>query len=60
MPDQQLRLHLQSRQGLQENGVPKGTAWEDVPDDYKCKVCGASKKSFRPLAGPGSVAEDGI
>jgi len=36
--------------------IPKGRLFEDLPDDWKCSVCGASKKMFRPLAGPGSVA----
>lgn len=46
--------------GCKRGGVAKGTCWTDVPEDYKCKICGAGKKSFRPLAGPGSVAEDGV
>jgi len=31
--------------------VPEGTLFEDLPDDWKCPVCGASKKNFRPLGG---------
>jgi len=27
-----------------------------LPDDWKCPVCGAGKKMFKPLAGPGSAA----
>ncbi|MBW2321779.1 MAG: rubredoxin, partial [Deltaproteobacteria bacterium] len=23
-----------------------GTKWEDVPDDWECPVCGASKDDF--------------
>ena len=39
--------------------IPKGTHFNDIPEDMKCcPVCGATKKSFRPLAGPGSVAEE--
>jgi len=40
--------------------IPAGTAFKDLPDDWKCPHCGSSKKTFRPLAGPGSVAEEGI
>jgi rubredoxin len=32
--------------GDPENGVRPGTAWEDVPDDWLCPVCGAGKESF--------------
>jgi len=40
--------------------IPKGTSFADLPEDWKCPVCGVGKKMFRPLAGPGSVAEEGI
>lgn len=32
--------------GDPDNGVKPGTAWEDVPDDWVCPVCGAGKESF--------------
>jgi rubredoxin len=32
--------------GDPDNGVEPGTAWEDVPDDWECPVCGASKEDF--------------
>ncbi len=28
------------------NGVAPGTAWEDVPEDWCCPVCGAGKDEF--------------
>ncbi len=28
------------------NGVEPGTAWEDVPEDWLCPVCGAGKDEF--------------
>ena len=28
------------------NGVPKGTKFEDLPGDWSCPVCGASKDQF--------------
>ncbi len=33
-------------QGDPDNGVNPGTKWEDVPDDWECPVCGASKDDF--------------
>lgn len=34
------------KQGDPDNGVKPGTKWEDVPDDWECPVCGASKDEF--------------
>jgi flavin reductase (DIM6/NTAB) family NADH-FMN oxidoreductase RutF/rubredoxin len=33
-------------QGDPESGIPKGTAFEDLPDDWTCPVCGAEKSQF--------------
>jgi rubredoxin len=30
-------------------GVPAGTAFEDLPDDWACPECGARKAMFEPL-----------
>ena len=32
--------------GDPDNGVAPGTAWEDVPEDWVCPVCGLGKDSF--------------
>ena len=32
--------------GDPENGVPAGTAFEDLPDDWACPLCGATKEDF--------------
>lgn len=32
--------------GDPDNGVPVGTPWEKVPDDWVCPMCGASKAEF--------------
>ncbi len=32
--------------GAPAEGVPAGTAWESVPDDFSCPECGAGKESF--------------
>jgi rubredoxin len=46
--------------GDKKGKIPKGTRFEDLPDDWKCPCCGASKAQFKPLAGPGSVAEQAV
>lgn len=32
--------------GDPENGIAPGTAWEDVPDTWKCPDCGSPKSDF--------------
>jgi rubredoxin len=32
--------------GDPENGVPAGTAFENLPDGWVCPVCGAGKDQF--------------
>lgn len=32
--------------GDPDNGIPAGTAFEDLPDDWHCPVCGVSKDMF--------------
>lgn len=44
--------------GDRKGKIPKGVKFEDLSEDWKCPVCGAGKKMFRPLRGPGSVAEE--
>ncbi len=46
----------ESEKGDPISGIAPGTKFEDLPDDWKCPCCGASKKMFRPLAGPDSAA----
>jgi len=36
-------------EGLPEEGISPGTRWEDVPDDWECPDCGASKSDFEML-----------
>ena len=33
-------------EGDPENGVEPGTKFEDLPDDWTCPVCGATKDLF--------------
>jgi rubredoxin len=46
--------------GNKKTNIAPGTAFKDIADGWKCPFCGSSKKTFRPLAGPGSVLADGI
>jgi len=32
--------------GDPEHGIAPGTKWEDIPDDFHCPDCGASKLDF--------------
>jgi rubredoxin len=32
--------------GDPDNGIAPGTAWEDVPEDFVCPVCGLDKDAF--------------
>ena len=32
--------------GDPDNGVDAGTAWEDVPEDWVCPLCGVGKANF--------------
>jgi len=34
--------------GEPDNNIPPGTAFEDLPDDWVCPVCGAAKTEFSP------------
>jgi len=36
-------------QGLPEAGIPPGTPWEDVPDDFLCPECGEPKSAFERI-----------
>ncbi|MBA4392770.1 MAG: rubredoxin [Desulfobacca sp.] len=45
--------------GDRKGKIPKGVCFVDLPDDWRCPICGAGKKNFKPLAGPGSTAQEG-
>ena len=32
--------------GDPDNGIAPGTAWEDVPEDFVCSLCGVGKDQF--------------
>ena len=35
--------------GDPENGIPAGTAFEHLPDDWVCPLCGLGKEVFEPV-----------
>ena len=36
-----------TEKGESRRDVAPGTAWDDVPKDFKCPLCGAVKRMFR-------------
>lgn len=50
--------------GIPDSGIAPGTKWEDIPDDWTCPLCGATKGEFKeqtaeekPAAKPVSIQE---
>jgi rubredoxin len=37
------------REGDPDTGVPPGTPFEELPDDWGCPECGAMKADFEPF-----------
>ncbi len=37
-------------EGDPDNGIEAGTSFVDLPDDWVCPECGATKEEFEPLA----------
>jgi len=35
--------------GMTEDGIPAGTAFADIPDDWACPDCGVSKEDFEVM-----------
>ena len=35
--------------GLPDQGIAPGTKWEELPEDFKCPLCGAPKDMFIQL-----------
>lgn len=35
--------------GDPDNGIAAGTAFEDLPEEWVCPVCGAGKENFEAL-----------
>lgn len=41
--------------GIPEKGIPAGTKWADLPDDWVCPLCGSRKKDFELMEGQAST-----
>ncbi len=39
-------LVYHEKDGWPDDGIPPGTRWEDVPEDWVCPDCGAAKSDF--------------
>ena len=35
--------------GLPEEGIPAGTRWDDIPENWQCPECGVRKQDFEML-----------
>ncbi|BAZ42795.1 rubredoxin-type Fe(Cys)4 protein [Calothrix sp. NIES-4101] len=35
--------------GDPDSGIEPGTAFEDIPDDWVCPICGATKEQFEEV-----------
>jgi len=38
-------------EGDPDGGIPAGTEFEEIPDNWFCPVCGARKMDFEPFEG---------
>ena len=36
-------------EGLPDEGVPPGTRWADIPEDWICPDCGTAKAQFEMM-----------
>jgi len=36
-------------EGYEDEGIPPGTSWQDVPEDFVCPECGVSKEDFEMI-----------
>ncbi len=41
--------------GDTDGGIPAGTRWEDIPESWKCPVCGVGKEGFTKIIRKGSA-----
>ncbi len=37
------------QEGDPDSGIAPGTAFDDIPEDWYCPVCGVSKIDFEPI-----------
>lgn len=46
-------------EGDPDGGIPEGTPFDGIPDDWQCPICGARKKDFREMK-PGEEIPDDV
>ncbi|WP_408634381.1 rubredoxin [Nitrococcus mobilis] len=39
----------EEEKGLPEAGIEPGTHWDDIPEDFVCPECGATKEDFEMI-----------
>ncbi|HBZ50150.1 MAG TPA: rubredoxin reductase, partial [Halieaceae bacterium] len=52
-------------EGWPDDGIPAGTRWEDVPEDWLCPDCGVGKQDFEciddtPLPASATTNQDDV
>lgn len=47
-----------SEEGDPDGGLPAGTAFEEIPGDWMCPVCGARKSDLREMEPGEDIPED--
>ena len=45
-------------EGAPDKGIPAGTKWEDLPEDFRCPVCKVPKSKFQEKGGTGAPAAE--
>lgn len=50
-------LIYDEKDGWPDDGIPPGTKWADVPDDWSCPDCGVGKEDFELVPGTDNDAE---
>ena len=43
--------------GIPESGIALGSRWEDLPEDWVCPICGATKAEFEKQGESAAPAE---
>ncbi len=51
-------LIYDEKEGWPDDGIPAGTQWADVPDDWLCPDCGVGKEDFELIPGSEDEAVD--
>jgi rubredoxin len=39
----------EEEKGYPQDGIAPGTTWDDVPENWKCPECGATKADFEMI-----------